>query len=100
MPSLEETINDLRARGELVGLSVNCSAISGKYLASFTMGSMFGQSLAEDADPVKALMLAMTSAKLKRKAPTRREELGAEAKATGVIPQPVVEVPEDVEDLM
>jgi hypothetical protein len=96
---LEETIRELMARGELVGFSCH-AGIGGKYKASFTMSSKFGQSLSEDADPIKALMMAFTSAKMKRAAPTRREELGAEAKANGVIEQPVVEVEDDVSDLM
>ena len=100
MSNLEETIRDLMARGELVGFSCNRSVVSGKYLASFTMASKFGQSLSEDADPVKALMLAFTSAKMKWAAPTQREDLGAEAKANGVIDQPIVEVEDSVEDLM
>lgn len=91
MSNLEETIRDLMARGELVGFSCNKSAISGEYLASFTMGSMFGQSLSSDPDPIKALMVAFTSAKMKRKAPSP-------AKANGVIEQPIVEVKEPTED--
>lgn len=96
---LEETIRDLMARGELVGFSCH-AGIGGKYKASFVMSSKFGQSLSEDADPIKALMLAFTSAKMKRAAPTRREELGAEAKSNGVIDQPMVDVPDNADDLM
>ena len=95
---LEETIRELMDRGELVGFSCHCSAINGNYLASFTMATKHGNSLSEDKDPIKALMMAFTSAKLKRQAPTRRQELGAEAKANGVIEQPIVEVEADPVD--
>jgi hypothetical protein len=71
--NLEEIIHDLAARGELTHLSVVPSQNGRKWRASFAMASKYGISFAEDADPVRALILACTTAKMK----ARRKEKGS-----------------------
>ena len=66
MPSLEDTLRDIAARGELSHLSLAPSQGGKMWRASFAMCSHFGVSFAEDADPAPAIILALTSAKLKR----------------------------------
>lgn len=99
MPNLEETIHDLAERGELTHFSL-APGSRGKYRASFAPSSKFGVTFAEDVDPVKALMLAFTTAKMKRKAPTDREIAAAEARSTATIPQETETIEQGVEDLM
>jgi hypothetical protein len=65
-PTLEDTIRDLAKRGEISHISLTPSQNGKLWRGSFTMCSHFGVSFAEDADPVQALMLAFTSAKLKK----------------------------------
>ena len=65
-PTLEDTIRSLAARGEISHISLTPSQGGRMWRASFTMCSHFGVSFAEDKDPVEALMLAFTSAKLKK----------------------------------
>lgn len=96
MSELETTLRDLAARGEITHLSLVPSKKG--WRASFAPSSIFGNSFAEDRDPVKALLLACQSAKLKKRAPFN-DGFG------GRIKQPDVEVPaelapEDVDSLM
>lgn len=65
-PTLEDTIRDLAKRGEISHFSLTPSQEGKKWRASFTMCSHFGVSFSEDTDPVQALMLAFTSAKLRK----------------------------------
>lgn len=68
--TLEEIIRGLVGRGELSNLSLSMNGSHTKWRASFVPCSVFGQSFAEDVDPIKALMTALTDVKLKsRKAP-------------------------------
>jgi len=64
--TLEDLLRDLAKRGEISHISLTPSQNGKLWRGSFTMCSHFGVSLAEDADPVQALMLALTSAKLKK----------------------------------
>jgi hypothetical protein len=65
--TLEQTIRDLAARGEISDLSLAMNASHTMWRACFVPCSVFGQSFAEDVDPVKALLLALSSAKLASK---------------------------------
>lgn len=65
-PSLEDTIRDLAKRGEISHISIVPSQNGKMWRASFAMCTMFGVSHAEDADPVRAIMLALTTAKMKK----------------------------------
>lgn len=69
MTTLEDTIRGIAERGELSNLSLSMNSSHTKWRASFVPCSVFGQSFAEDVDPIKALMTALTTVKLKRKAP-------------------------------
>ena len=64
--SLEDTLRDLAARGEISHISLVPSQSGKMWRGSFAMCSHFGVSFAEDKDPVQALMLVLTSAKLKK----------------------------------
>lgn len=87
MPSLEETIREIAARGDMSHISLVPSQKGNLWRASFTPCSVFGISFAEDADPVKALQLAMTSTKLKsRRVFVKDQDL------VGTIHQDTVEV--------
>lgn len=70
--SLEDVIRDLAKRGELNHISLTPSQNGKLWRASFAMCSMFGISHAEDADPVKAIIVACTSAKTKPQRAPRR----------------------------
>lgn len=75
--NLEEVLRDLAARGEISHVSLTPSPdkiVDGKQVwrASFAMCSKFGVSFAEDTDPVKAIQIALTTAPLKRRAPSAR----------------------------
>jgi hypothetical protein len=99
-PTLEETIRALAAKGEISDLGLSMNSTGTKWRASFVPCSQHGVSYAEDADPVKALILALSTIKVRRRAlPTTDRELAAdEAKATAKIDQTTVDA--DVEDLM
>lgn len=92
MPSLEETIRDIVARGELTHFSLTPSQGGRMWRASFTPASTFGNTISEDADPIKALMMAFTTTKMKRRPPSDRDLAAMEATATGKIEQETVEV--------
>jgi hypothetical protein len=94
--NLEETIRDLAARGELSHISLSPSQNGKLWRASFTMCSKFGVSFGEDEDPIKALMLACTTAKM---AP---RHVGKHSPIIDHNPHEVSAPPvtEDVEDLM
>lgn len=66
---LEETIRDLAKRGELTHISLTPSQNGKKWRALFAPASVFGNSFAEDADPVKAIMLACDTAKIRKRKP-------------------------------
>lgn len=83
-PDLSEVIRDLAKRGELTHLSLTPSQGGKKWRASFAMSSKFGISFGEDEDPVKAMVLACTTAKMKPRPAIRH--------ADPMIEQPVVEV--------
>lgn len=100
MSELEAKIHELAQRGEISHISLSPSQDGKMWRGSYAMCSKFGVSFAEDADPVKALLLSMTTAKLKPRAPTKRETDAAEARGPAVIPQETVAVDQGVEDLM
>jgi hypothetical protein len=98
--TLEDTLRDIVARGELSHLSLAPSQGGKMWRASFAMCSHFGVSFAEDKDPVQAIIVALTSAKLKKPRTTINLKPGAEPEpdaidATG---QPLKEDP--LADLM
>lgn len=64
---LESKIRELADRGDLSHISIATSQGGKQWRASFTPTSVFGISFAEDPDPVKALLLALTTVKLKSK---------------------------------
>lgn len=69
MANLEDTIRDLATRGELTHLSLAPNQSGPGWRASFAPASHFGVCFGGDLDPVKAILLAVDGAKLKRKAP-------------------------------
>lgn len=94
--TLDEMIHDLATRGEISDIGL-CRSQDGKlWRGTFAMCSKFGLSIAEDADPVKALMLACSTAKIKAyPKPRVRDEFDK------TLPQATVEVePSGIEDLM
>jgi hypothetical protein len=71
--TLEQAINHALERGEFVHLSVYCNA-KGKFEASFTAASRPGGiSFAEAADPIVAMVRAITSTSMVRK-PAKTED--------------------------
>ena len=64
--NLEDVLRDLAARGEISHISLTPSQDGKMWRASFAMCSVFGISFAEDADPVNAIVLACTTARLKK----------------------------------
>ncbi len=95
-PTLEETIRGLAARGEISDLSLSMNSSHTKWRACYVPCSQFGQSFAEDLDPIKAIMMALTTIKLKSKrAPTDREIAAADALSTAKIDQATVDVVPD-----
>lgn len=100
MSELEAKIRELAQRGEISHISLSPSRDGQMWRGSYAMCSTFGVSFAEDPDPVQALLRAMTSAKLRRRAPTKRETDAAEARSTAAIPQATVDVDQGIEDLM
>lgn len=101
MSELEQAIRDLAARGEISHISLSPSQNGTLWRGSYAMCSTFGVSFAEDKDPVVALTQAMTTARLKRRPPTKRSDEAAEARGNGVIPQETVDVAMDpAADLM
>lgn len=103
MSELEAKIRELATRGEISHISLSPSQNETKWRGSYAMCSTFGVSFAEDEDPCRALLLSMTTAKLKPRARTKREDAAAEARGPAVIPQETVDAQpaaEDVEDLM
>jgi hypothetical protein len=89
--SLDDVLRDIAARGELSHISLAPSQNGKLWRASFAMCSHWGVSFAEDADPAKALILACTSAKLKK--PRTTITLKPE-------PEPPAEAEDPVADLM
>lgn len=67
MTTLDERIRDLVKRGELTHLSLTPTANG--WSASYSPASVFGNSHAEHADPVQALIAAFDGIKVKRRAP-------------------------------
>lgn len=95
-PTVEEVLNDLAKRGEISHISLVPSQ-NGKWRASFAMCSAFGVSFAEDADPAKAIILACTTAKLKR--PRVSIDLRANEREPTPAPEPAL-AEDDLADLM
>ncbi len=87
--TVDDVLRDLAKRGEISHLSLVPSQGGKLWRASFAMCSHFGVSFAEDADPAKAIILACTSAKLKKP----RVSLSEKASRLATSAQ-------DIEDLM
>jgi len=87
--TLEELIRALAARGSLSHISLAMNSSGTKWRGTYAPAKTFGVSYAEDADPIKALILAM-GAKPKSK----------NMNTAPALKQPDVEVTETVEDLM
>lgn len=99
-PNLEDTIRSLASRGEISHISLVPSQDGKKWRGSFAMCSKFGISFAEDADPIKALSLACTTAKMRsRPAERRPASIELEAVTVAEVPAPSP-ADESVEDLM
>jgi hypothetical protein len=92
--NLEDIIRGLATRGELSHISLLPSR--GGFRASFTMCSKFGVSFAEHKDPVEAIRIACTTAKMKpQRQPSHRETVTVEA-----APLPELASAAEVDDLM
>lgn len=87
---LEMAIRQLAARGEISNLSLTMNATGTKWRACFAPCSVFGLSYAEDADPCKALQLAMTTIKLKTRTRVKDNDL------VNTIQQDTVEVEQTI----
>lgn len=100
-PNLEDVIRDLAKRGELNHISLTPSRNGKSFRASFAMCSVFGISFAEDEDPVKAIIVACTTAKMKpqrasmkpQRAPKRSTMIEHE-------PAPASATTDEIDDLM
>src|ERR1700744_531069 len=90
--TLEEAIREIADRGELSGISLSLNPSHTKWRASFTPCSVFGIAFAEDEDPVKALMTAISGPVLKS---PRIKVDGRLKESVDTIPQEVVEVEPD-----
>jgi hypothetical protein len=66
MPTLEDRITELAARGELVHLSITGGNTDG-FRASFCPSSTYGASHAAHKNPIDALNAAIDGAKMKRR---------------------------------
>lgn len=84
MADLENAIRDLAKRGELTHLSLAPNPSGKDWHATFSPASVFGVCHGGDPDPVKALMLAIDGAKIRRKAPFKDDSR---------IAQSIVDVP-------
>lgn len=85
--NLEDVIRELAARGEISHFSLVPSQKGKLWRGTFAMCSKFGVSFAEDVDPVVALTMALTTAKMKpARTPIRDQDL------VPTIPQETVEV--------
>ena len=89
--TVDDVLHDLAKRGEISHISLAPSQNGKLWRASFSMCSRFGVSLAEDADPARAIILACTTAKMKR---TTKRHIDAEGR------DEFIPVPESFEDLM
>lgn len=69
MANLEDMIRDLAKRGELTHLALTPTPSGTAWRAVFAPASQFGVCHGADPDPVKAMLLAIDGAKLRRKAP-------------------------------
>jgi len=67
--NLETKLRDLARAGEISHISLTPSQGGKAFRAAFAMCSRFGFSFAEDPDPVKAIMIALTTAKTKKPPP-------------------------------
>lgn len=99
-PTLEDVIRDLAKRGEISHISLTPSQNGKLWRGSFAMCSRFGISYAEDADPVKALIIACTTAKLKPAPRMRRGDHDFIEQSTVEVDQNRTRPEGDVEDLM
>lgn len=91
MANLDETIRDLAARGEVTHLSLAPNPSGKGWRATFAPASHFGVCFGGDVDPVKAIMLAIDGAKLRRKAPFKDDAR---------IAQPDVNIETEADSLM
>lgn len=102
--TVDSVLRDLAKRGEISHISLTPSQNGKMWRASFAMTSKFGVSFAEDADPAQAIILACTSAKMKKRDP-RAVNLDHERVMNAVeveagIRNPVVSDLAEFEDLM
>lgn len=89
-PTVDDVLRDLAKRGELNHISLASGQGGKTFRASFAMSSKFGVSYAEDADPVKAIIIACTTAKMK---PRKEGKVDGRLKENvDSIPQPIVDV--------
>lgn len=96
MSTLEETLRDLATRGEITHISLVPSKQG--WRATYAPASIFGNSIAEDRDPVKAILMACEAAKVKRRKPFN-DGFGSRIKQADV--EVPAELPADeVESLM
>lgn len=87
MANLEEVIRDLAARGELTHLSLAPNPSAKGWRATFSPASVFGVCHGADLDPVKAILLAIDGAKIKRRAPFKDDARIAQPDVE-VVPEP------------
>lgn len=72
MQNLEDMLRDVVKAGELSHLSLVPSQNGKSFRTSYAMCSKFGITFAEDPDPVKSIMLAISTAKIKKPPAPRR----------------------------
>jgi hypothetical protein len=77
--TVDDVLRDLAKRGEISHISLVPSQNGKLWRASFSMCSKFGSSFAEDADPAKAIIIACTTANMKRRKVTSLEHVEAPA---------------------
>lgn len=69
--SLEALIRDRAARGDISHISLTPSQDGKLWRASYAPCSVFGVTHSEDKDPIKAIILALSTTKIKSRAPVR-----------------------------
>ena len=92
-PTLDQLIREMADRGQITHISLVPSQTGKKWRGSFTPASYAGGiSFAEDADPVKALIMALDIAKLRKRKPID----------VPLIDQPIVDIKqeEDISDIL
>lgn len=101
--TLEETLQDLAKRGEITDLGVTPNR-NGTFHAVYAPASAFGIGMADHADPVQAILMAIAAVKL-RKRPAFKNGDGARIKQADVdVPAEDIDVHlkavDPVDDLM